>query len=315
MNTMTKLSKKNSWLLFKSSKFGKSLITYNSLYALLFLCIIYVIVFMIIPIIYQIYFSFVDYKFFGTNRFVGFDIFRRVLASGDFVRAFRNTLILGMYTLVFYFPIPLILALMLNELVFKKFKRIVQTIIVIPNFISWVVVAGLFVMVLSPVNGPVNELVKLLGGKPISFITNDKWFRSVIIIADIWKHSGYGTIIYLASISSIDPGLYEAAIVDGAQRFRQIWNITLPSLRPTILIVFLLQFSGIFGGYEQILIMYSPLVYTTGDVLGTYIYRLGLLGFKFSEASCISLFGSIISFTFFEVSNFFSQKITGRRLM
>jgi putative aldouronate transport system permease protein len=315
MNNRTQLSKRNLWFEFKRTDFGKSIKTYKSLYVLLFFCIAYVIVFWIVPTYNQLFYSFVRFTLFGENKFAGLDIFKEVLKDSDFQRAFKNTVMIGLYNICFSFPIPIILSLMLNEMLLKNLKRIVQTIIVIPNFISWVVVAGLFVMVLSPENGPINEIIKLFGKEPVGFMTNEKWFRSVIVFTGIWKSSGYGTIIYLAAISSVDPGLYEAAIVDGAKRLRQVWHITLPCIRETILIVFLLQISGIFGIFDPVLIMYSPLVYSTGDVLGTYIYRVGLLGFNISEGTVIGLFGSAISFIIFEISNFLTLKTTGHRLM
>lgn len=315
MNNRVIFKERSPWIKLKETKLVKSIYTYNSLYVLLILSIAYVVVFNIIPTVNQIYYSFVKFDLFGDNKFVGFEIFKEVLQSDDFQRAFLNTVVIGLCMIVFYFPIPIILALMLNEMTSFKFKRIAQTVIIIPHFISWVVVAGLFVMILSPVNGPVNELIKFLGGDSINFMTDAQWFRGVVVASSIWKYMGYGTIVYLASISSINPILYEAAIVDGAKKMRQIWHITLPGLRETILIVFLLQISNMFLIFEQILIMYSPLVYSTGDVLGTYSYRMGLVYFKFSQATVVTLVGSVISFVIFEIYNFVTKKTTGRYLM
>ncbi|NJD02479.1 MAG: sugar ABC transporter permease [Ruminiclostridium sp.] len=298
-----------------SLKLLKNIRSYNALYLLLILAAAYVFVFNMVPIFNQLYYSVVRFELFGNNRYVGLDIFKEVLSSGDFARAFKNTVIIGLYMIVFYFPVPLILALLLNEMLAKSFKRIFQTIIVIPYFISWVVVTGLFVMILNPDGGMVNELIKLLGGQPIGFFTDEQWFRRLLVLTAIWKSSGYGTVIYLASISSINPDLYEAALVDGAKRMQQVWHITLPSIKETILIVFLLQISNAFMIFDQVLIMYNPLVYSTGDVLGTYSYRQGLVNFNFSQSTVVNMVGSVISFSIFEISNFFSQKATGRNLL
>ena len=315
MDSSLQLKKNNNRSMMTNSKLLKNIKSYNALYLLLILGMAYVFVFSIVPIFNQLYYSVVRFRLFGSSQFAGLDIFKEVLSSGDFTRAFGNTVIIGLLMIVFFFPIPLILALLLNEMYSKSLKRIFQTIIVIPYFISWVVVTGLFVMVLNPDGGIVNELVKFFGGQPVGFFTDERWFRKLLVITAIWKSSGYGTVIYLASISSINPDLYEAAIVDGAKRMQQVWHITLPSIKETILIVFLLQISNAFVIFDQVLIMYNPLVYSTGDVLGTYSYRQGLINFNFSQSTVVNLIGSVISFSIFEISNFFSKKATGRNLL
>lgn len=301
---------------FFKTEFGKSLKAYNVLYLLLFGAIGYLVLFKVVPAFNQIYYCFFSFSPFAGDTFNGLGFFREVFANPDFWRAFRNNIILNSYLIVFYFPIPIIISLMINEMSNKLIKKFFQSAIVIPNFISWVVVGGLFVYLLSPERGPINNFLQSAGLGSVNFMTNSKWFRSVLITSYDWKFAGYGTLIYLAAICGIDAQLYEAAEMDGAKRFGKIWHITLPCIRDTIFIVLLLQISTTFSSFtDQVLIMYNPLVYNVSDVLGTYSYREGLVKFNFSQSTVVTTVGALLSFTVFEVCSYVSKKTTGRSIL
>ena len=288
---------------------------YNFLYVILFGAIAYFLIFKIIPIFNSIYYSLVEYNIYGNHKFVGFQNFRNVFIMKDFWRAFRNTAIIAFNYLAFVLPFPIIISLLLNELLSRTYKKVVQTVIVIPYFISWVVAAGLFALMLSPSTGPVNELIKGLGYKPVFFFGNADVFRILLVISAVWKGCGYSTIIYMAAISSVPAEMYESAVVDGASRFRQIWHITLPSIKDTIFTVYMLSLAAGFLGSEQVFVMYNTAVYETADILSTLSFRMGLQDFRFGNSVVISLCSSIIAFVLFQFSNFLSKKLVGQRLL
>lgn len=216
---------------------------------------------------------------------------------------------------LFTYPAPIILALLLNEIKNTKFKKTVQTISYVPYFISVVVLVGI-INELTSANGPINHLIEAFGGKPILFMSEPGWFRPVYIISRIWQGCGWGTILYLAALSGIDPTLYEAARVDGASRWQQMLHITLPGIRPTMVTLLILNVGGIMTiGFEQIFLMYNPLTYSTADVLATYVYRIGLFGAQFSLATAIGLFESLIGIFFVTSSNFIAKKISGNSVL
>lgn len=228
------------------------------------------------------------------SKWVGLKHFMKLFQSPSFWHVFRNTLLLSLYKLAIGFPIPILLAILLNELRNIKYKRVVQTVFYLPHFLSWVIFGGMVINILS-MGGPINLLIQLFGGEPIMFLTNVKYFRSIVVFSDIIKSSGWGTIVYLAAITGVDPALYEAAIVDGAGRFRRIWHITLPAIRGTIIILLILRIGHILDvGFQQILMLYNPAVYDVADVFGTYVYRVGITQGNYSFTTAVGLFKGVI---------------------
>ena len=285
----------------------------NKYLVLLFLpAVLYYIMFHYIPI-YGVLIAFKDYKFssgiWGSD-WAGFVYFRELFSLGSFWEVFRNTITISTYKLIFGFPAPVILAILLNEVRLLFFKRFVQTISYMPHFLSWVVIAGLFMQFLSPSIGPINIILQAIGIKPIYFLADSSWFRSVLVATDIWKDIGWGTIIYLAALTGINPELYEASKVDGANRFQNIYYITLPSMAPVITIMFIFAVGKIVNDdFDQVFNMYNPSVYNVGDVLSTYTYRRGLIEMEYSFATAVGLFKNVIAFTLIVITNAIAKKI------
>ncbi|WP_081823927.1 ABC transporter permease [Paenibacillus sp. UNC451MF] len=285
----------------------------NKYLVLLFIpAVIYYILFHYVPI-YGILIAFKDYKFsqgIWGSKWVGFDHFKDLFELGSFWEVFRNTFIISTYKLVFGFPAPILLALLLNEVRVIMFKRFVQTVSYLPHFLSWVVLSGLFVQFLSPSIGPINILLQSLGMKPIYFLADPNWFRSVLVATDIWKDIGWGTIVYLAALTSINPELYEASTVDGANRFQNIFYITLPSMAPIITIMFIFAVGRLVNDdFDQVFNMYNSAVYSVGDVLSTYTYRKGLVGMEYSFATAVGLFKNVVAFTLIYITNAIAKRI------
>jgi len=223
----------------------------------------------------------------------GLDNFRRLFMGSDFLNALRNTITISLLRLGFGFLAPVILALLLNEVRLSAYKRGVQTLTYMPHFISWVILGGIFLMLFA-VDGPVNTMVKSMGGKPIPFLTEDAWFLCLLVASAIWQGVGYGSVIYLAALSGIDPVLYEAAVVDGAGRWKQTLHITLPCLIPTMITLFILALGGILNaGFDQIFNMYSVPVYDVSDILDTYVLRR-LISMDYGLATAAGLFKSMV---------------------
>ncbi|MEA4890031.1 MAG: ABC transporter permease subunit [Clostridiaceae bacterium] len=243
------------------------------------------------------------------SPWVGLDNFRLLFSIKSFGEVFRNTLVISIYKLITGFPAPIIFAILLNEIRQVKFKKTVQTISYLPHFVSWVVLGGLFIQFLSPSTGPINVLLKAMGIEPIYFLADTKWFRSVLVVTSMWKGFGWGSIVYLASITSISPQLYEAAEIDGASRLRKIVSITLPELTPVITIMLIFSIGGIVGDdFDQIFNLYNAAVYSVGDVLGTYIYRVGLIDMKYSFSTAVGLFRNVISFALVLFANMAAKR-------
>jgi putative aldouronate transport system permease protein len=241
--------------------------------------------------------GFQDYNIwagFSASPWVGLKHFARFFSSSNFTPLMVNTLLLSFYSIVFAFPAPILLALFLNELQTRWFKRTIQTMIYVPHFISWVIVASISFMVLNS-TGPINGLLRLIGNDSIAFLTNTSTFRPIIIIQTIWKESGWGTIVFLAALTGVDIEQYEAAIVDGAGRFRQVWHITLPAIRSTIVILLILQMGNVLdNGFDQIFLMSNAGNRAVSDVLDTFTYREGIINGEFSYTTAIGLFKSVI---------------------
>lgn len=228
-----------------------------------------------------------------------FEHFKRLFTDFLFIRALQNTLIISLLKIVIAFPAPIIFAMLLNEIRNQKFLKVTQSISYLPHFMSWVILSAMIIEVFSPQRGIVNFFIAVFGGDPINFLSSKLFFIPVLILTDIWKEIGYGAIIYLATISSIDPALYEAAEVDGAGRFKKMINITLPSIMPMVIILFILRLGGILNaGFDQILNLYNPLVYEVADIIDTYVYRSGLEQFQFDYATAVGLFKNVIGIIF-----------------
>ena len=280
------------------------------LYLLLVPCIIYFIIFHYVPM-YGLIIAFKDFRFslgiFGSP-WVGLDNFRHLFGLQDFFRVLGNSLTLSLMRLIIAFPIPIILSIALNEIPFLKYRRLSQTMIYLPYFISWVVIGGIIVNILSPSWGVVNTLIRSLGGDPIFFMGSADYFRGIAVVSHIWKHAGWETIIYLAAITSISPELYEAARVDGASRLRRIWHITLPGIKTTIVILLLLTIGNLMNnGFEQIFMLQNPSNLHVSEVLETYTFRLGIVNGRFSFATTVGLFSSTVGFVLLIIANTFAR--------
>lgn len=284
---------------------------------LLLPCIIYYIAFKYIPM-WGILISFKDFKpFIGfmDSSWVGFKHYLQFFSSPDAVRIIRNTLILGVLTLIFSFPMPIIFSLALNELKGIRFKKLVQTVSYMPHFLSMVVVCGMITSFLSPIRGVINQIIVQFGGSAINFMSLGQYFRPIYVISDIWQTMGWGAIVYLAAISNVDPQYYEAAKLDGASHLRQIWSITLPCIAPTIATMLILRIGSVLEvGLEKVMLLYSPAIYETSDIIATYVYRQGMVSGNMSYAAAIGLFSSAINLILLISANCASKKLSGTGL-
>lgn len=252
---------------------------------------------------------------FGPQQWVGLDNFRYILMLPEFKDALWNTIRISSMKIIGGLVVPVFFAILLNEITISFLKRIIQTVFYLPHFLSWVILAGIFVDILSPSQGIVNRFIRTLGFQPIFFLGDNKWFPYVLVITDIWKEFGFGTIVYLAAITSIDPSLYEAAMVDGANKWQQIRHITLPGMFPIIILMSVLSLGSILNAnFDQVFNLYSPQVYKSGDVLDTLIYRIGLIDANYSLGTAIGLFKSGISFFLIATSYYLAYKFADYRI-
>ncbi|HHW30561.1 MAG TPA: sugar ABC transporter permease [Clostridiaceae bacterium] len=281
-------------------------------YLLLLPVLVYFILFHYIPM-YGITLAFKDYSFslgILKSPWAGFKYFDRLFSSPTFHEVVRNTVIISFYKIVISFPVPIIFALLLNEIYHKKIKRAVQTISYLPHFISWVILSGIIMEVLSPARGVVNYIITLFGGDPIHFLAEPKYFRSVLVITHIWQTMGWNSIVYLAAISSISTEQFDSAYIDGANRFQIIRYITIPSIASVITVLFILGLGNILNaGFDQIINLYNPVVYNVADILDTYVYRVGLVNFEYSYSTAANLFKNAIGFAFVLTANFIARHI------
>ncbi|WP_220138878.1 ABC transporter permease [Paenibacillus anseongensis] len=306
---MTTIARKRQ---LRKPTFWKRLLANRYLYAMLVPALIYYTVFHYIPM----YGALIAFKQFSITKgiigspWVGFQHFTYLFELEKFWQVFWNTIVISLYRLVFGFPLPLIVAILLNEARKIMFKRTVQTIIYLPHFISWVIMGGLLISLLSTDQGAVNNAVRSLSGEPIGFLTDERIFRSTLVGSMIWKEFGWNTIIYMAALAGLNPQLYEAAVMDGANRWRRIWHITLPGIRSTIIILFILRIGSLMeAGFEQIFVLYHPGVYRVADIIDTYVYRIGLTEGRYSLAAAVGLFKSAINFTLLVVANWLSRAL------
>ncbi|MEF3306145.1 ABC transporter permease [Paenibacillus sp. GYB003] len=276
------------------------------LYLLALPGIVYFIIFKYVPV-GGLVIAFQNYSpYFGImqSEWVGLEHFQRFFSNDDFVLLLRNTLMISLLNLVFFFPLPIVLSLMLNELRSMAYKRFVQTVVYIPHFLSWVLISGLTYLMLSQSEGLVNKIIHELGGSRIGFLTHPDYFWGLLTAQVMWKEAGWGTIIFLAAIAGVDPQLYEAAVVDGAGRFRKMWHITLPAIRNVIVILFILRLGSVMDvGFEQVYLMMNGAVSSVADVFDTYVYRNGVQQGEFSYSTAIGLFKSIVGIVLVVAAN------------
>lgn len=274
--------------------------------------VLYYILFKYLPM-FGIVIAFKQYNVFEgiwASDWVGLKYFQMFFDNPDSWKLMRNTLLLGVYKLVFGFPAPIILALLLNEVRVQLFKRFVQTVSYLPHFISTVVVAGMVTMFLSPTNGLINEIIQFFGFDAINFMQKASWFRTVYVTSEIWQGIGWGSIIYLAALTTIDPQLYEASEIDGASRWKQTWHVTLPGIAPAIAILLIINVGQVLEiGFEKVFLLYNPATYETADIISTYVYRVGIVSGNFSYGTAVDIFMGVISFILVYSANYVSRKV------
>ncbi|PWW05238.1 carbohydrate ABC transporter membrane protein 1 (CUT1 family) [Paenibacillus cellulosilyticus] len=276
------------------------------MYLMLVPAVIYYIIYHYVPM-YGAVIAFKDFsitKGIMGSPWAGFEHFQYLFGLDKFWRVFWNTVQISLLRLVFGFPLPLIVALLLNEVRRQLFKRSIQTIIYLPHFISWVILGGLMVNLLALDSGAVNSMLHGIGIGPIGFMSDPTYFRGTLIGSMIWKEFGWGTVIYMAALAAVNPQLYEAAMMDGANRWQRMLHITLPGIKSTIIILLILRLGSMMeAGFEQILILYNPAVYSVSDIIDTYVYRIGVTEGQFSIAAAVGLFKSVINFTLLIIAN------------
>lgn len=283
------------------------------LYLMAIPVIAYYVIFHYIPML-GIVMGFQDYlpaHGFIHSKWVGLDQFRRFFNSINAGRLIRNTFLISFYDLLFGFPVPIIFALLLNEVKGTKFKKVTQTITYMPHFVSLVVVGSL-IFTLCRTNGPISTLVASLNGTdPTNLLAHSEYFRTIYVGSSIWQSFGWNSILYFAALSGVDPALYEASYLDGAGRFKQAWHITLPSIAPTIIIMLILRIGSLMSvGHEKIILLYSPITYETADVISSYVYRVGLMEMNYSYGTAVGLFNSVINLVLVMAVNWVSNKVT-----
>ncbi|MEV0949796.1 ABC transporter permease subunit [Promicromonospora sp. NPDC050249] len=287
------------------------------LYTFVVLPVVFLLVFRYVPMIGNVI-AFRRYRPGGSmfgDEWVGLYYFQMFIGSKPFWDVFWNTVVLGGLTLAICFPLPIILALMLNELRSRLFKRVVQTVTYLPHFMSIVIVAGM-VFQLTAINGTINQIIEGFGGEAIPFMQRADWFRTIYLTSEVWQTVGWGTILYLAALTTIDDQLYEASRIDGANRWQQTWHITLPGIRPTMMVLLILNIGSFMAvGFEKVLLLYNPLTYDTADVLSTYLYRVGIgEGGNYSFAAAIGLFEALIGVALVVTANQISKRAVGASL-
>lgn len=254
-------------------------------------------------------------KGFAGSPWVGLKHFKNFFQSYFFWPLIKNTLTISLYSLLVSFPIPILLALMLNEVKNIKFKRVVQTVTYMPHFISTVVLVGMLLSFLSPTTGIINHLIGSVGGKPVNFMSDARYFRHIYVLSGVWQSAGWGSIVYLAALSGVDPQLHESAVIDGANRFQRVWHINIPTILPTIVTMFILGVGSILGvGFEKVFLMQNDLNRETAEVISTYVYRRGLINAEYSFSSAVGLFNSGVNFIVLMIVNYIARKLNDTSL-
>lgn len=280
----------------------------------LIVMILPIVIFFLVFAYYPMYGVVIAFKKFSVVRgilgspWVGMKYFIRFFESPYVFRLLRNTLLISVYNIVWGFPVPILFALMLDEIKNKGFKRVVQTVSYLPHFVSTVVICSMIFDLVST-NGPINGILDKVLGVKINFLGDPKWFRTIFVGSGIWQGFGWNSIIYLAAITGINPDLYEAAEMDGANRLRQVWHVTLPGIKPTILTLLILSLGNALSvGYEKIILLYSPATYETADVISSYVYRTGLLNAEYSYSAAVGLFNSVVNIMVLFLFNWVGKK-------
>ncbi len=252
---------------------------------------------------------------FGNQKWIGWDNFIYLYNLPGAISALRNTVIIAFFKIVLHLLIPITVSILLNEIRSTGFRRTAQTLIYLPHFLSWIILGGILIDILSPSDGILNRILGLFGMEPIFFLGSNDYFRGTLIVSDVWKEFGFNTIIYLAAITNIDPNQYEAATIDGANRFQKMRYITLPNMRMIIVLMMVLSLGNVLNaGFDQVYNLYSKQVYSTGDILDTFIYRIGLLDAQFGVATAMGLFKSVVSTIFISTSYFCAYKFADYRI-
>ncbi|PZE22832.1 ABC transporter permease [Paenibacillus xerothermodurans] len=283
------------------------------LYALLFVPMVYFLVFKYVPM-YGVTIAFKEFNMFQgvwNSPWIGLDAFREIFQMKDFYKVLRNTMLLNLLDLVISFPAPIILALLLNEIRIHWFKKGAQTVLYLPHFISWVIIGGMVYQLLSTNTGLVNHLLTAMGLGTVPFLTDPLYWIITYVGTGVWQNAGWGTIIYLAALTGINRELYEAADVDGAGRLRKIWNITLPGIKPTIIILLIINIGHMASiGFERPFVLANPLVTDVSDVISTFVYKVGVQSARFTIATAIGLFQAVVGLVFLLSANYISKKVT-----
>lgn len=312
------IAKKKQKVVKKKTDFKVYIKRYWQLYALLLLPLVYLFVFKYQPMVY-IQIAFKKYSIvqsvwempLAANH--GFEYFIKAFSNRDFINALRNTLVLNLLDLVIGFPIPIIFALILNELVFKRFKKVVQTIAYMPHFLSWVIIYGLALQLFAPTTGFINLLLNSLGMESVPFLNESKHWVATYIFLGVWQSFGWNSIVYLAAIAGINSELYEAASVDGAGRFSKMWHITLPGIKPTIVVLLVMSLGNILGsGFDRPFAMQNKMVMDVANVLSTFVYKNGIKGLQFSLTTAVGFFQSIVCVIFLLLANWISRRLGER---
>lgn len=290
----------------------------KSLHLLILPCLLLLIVFAYVPMA-GIIVAFQDFNpakgLFGDNKFIGFGNFEYMMSMPNITRVMYNTIFISVMKIILGTLTAIVVALMLNEVRSTAMKRITQTIIYFPYFLSWVVLSGIMIDILSPGSGLLNDVIKLFGLEPVYFLGDNKWFAYTMVATDIWKNFGFDTVVYLAALSSIDPTLYEAAAIDGAGRWKQTLHITLPGMQMIIVLLMVLSIGNLLNaGFDQIFNLYSPQVYESGDIIDTFVYRLGLVQAQFGVSTAVGLLKSIVSCLLISIAYYTSYKLFDYRL-
>jgi putative aldouronate transport system permease protein len=281
------------------------------LYVMLLPTIIWLLVFLYKPM-YGLQIAFKDFSVFrgvANSPWVGLEHFHTLFGNDQFLRALKNTIILSFYGLIFGFPMPILLALMFNEILHQTFKKTAQTIVYLPHFISSVIIAGIVITAFSPSAGIVNTVLGWFGYDAVYFLTKPEWFRPIFVGTGIWQEAGFQSIVYLAAIAGVSPTLYESAVVDGASRWQMVWKITVPSILPTIIIMLIIRIGNMLEvSFEMIILLYQPATYQTADVVNTFIYRQGIQGGQYDLAAAAGLFNAVVAFVLVMTANTISKR-------
>lgn len=296
----------------KKNRVLRRLVRDRWIYALLLPGLAYFLVFKYVPMwgVIIAFKNFTPYLGIMGSPWVGLDHFQRLFGDPDFLMLLRNTMLIGLYKLIFFFPAPIIVSLLLNELRKQLFKRFVQTLIYIPHFMSWVVVVAITYMLFTTEGGTLSGLIESVTGERVNILLSADWFRTMFTGQILWKETGWGTIIFLAALSGVDPEQYEAAIMDGANRWRQTWHITLPAIRSTIVIMLILRLGDFLEtGFEHVFLLLNPMNRQVGEVFDTYVYQMGLAQGQYSYSTAVGLFKSAVGLVLVTLANYTAKKV------